>query len=137
MAAQRIEDNLVEVLLIGEDSALVDMYRLKFQMDGYSVTDVARLSDWPGHRPRAVPDMVVFDVQSGDQAALARFERLQAHPVLRNVPRVILTTRSVHELSRLGFTLTPTDNVLRVRQVGALSGMREAWSEPVFGAFPG
>jgi CheY-like chemotaxis protein len=137
MGAPRIEDNLVEVLLIGEDSALVDMYRLKFQMDGYSVTDVAQLSDWPGHRPRAVPDLVVFDVQSGDQAALARFERLQAHPVLRNIPRVILTTRSVHELSRLGFTLAPTDNVLRVRQVGALSGMREVWAEPVFGAFPG
>lgn len=137
MEGQRIDDSLVEVLLIGEDSALVDMYRLKFQMDGYSVTDVMRLSDWPGHRPRAVPDLVVFDVQAGKPSKLAKFERLQAHPVLQNVPRVILSTRSVHELTELGFTLTPTDNVLRVRQAGALSGTRESWSEPALGAFPG
>jgi CheY-like chemotaxis protein len=137
MGAQPIDDHLVEILLIGEDSELVDMYRLKFQMDGYGVTDVVRLSEWPGHRPRAVPDLVVLDVQSGDPSALAKFERLQSHPVLNNVPRVILSTQSVHELRQRGFTLTATDNVLRARQVGAPSGTREAWAEPSFGVFLG
>jgi len=47
------DDGLVDVLFIGQDESLADMYRFKLEMDGYRVRVVTSLRAWSAAAPTA------------------------------------------------------------------------------------
>lgn len=122
------DDSGVEVLLIAETSDLMDMYRLKLELDGYRVTTVTRLQDWKTPKPGWRPDMAMIDITSGDAATLSEARSLGAHPLLKDVPLLLLSTESIDELRRQRLALRPIDYVLRVATAD-LSPTVEQWSQ--------
>ena len=102
-----------EVLLIAGDSDVAEMYRMKLELDGYRVSTIADVGDSTAHPAGWRPDMVLIDLGIGDGAHLSDLQRLRADPVLAEVPMLLLSTRSEEELQQRGFTLGPTDYLLR------------------------
>jgi two-component system, OmpR family, response regulator MtrA len=108
----RYEDSS-DVLLIAGDTDVAEMYRMKLEMDGYRVSAIADVGDSTAHAAGWRPDMVLLDVGAGSGAQLRDLERLRADPLLADVPVLLLSNRSEEELRQRGFTLGPTDYLLR------------------------
>lgn len=102
-----------EVLLIAGETDVAEMYRMKLELDGYRVSTIADVGDSTAHAPGWKPDMVLIDLGGGDGAQLLELERLHAHPRLSDVPVLLLSSRSEEELRQRGFTLGPTEYLLR------------------------
>jgi DNA-binding response OmpR family regulator len=102
-----------DVLLIAGDSDVAEMYRMKLEMDGYRVSMIAGVGDSTAHAAGWRPDMVLIDLGAGDGAQLLELERLHADPGLSDVPVLLLSSRSEEELRQRGFTLGPTEYLLR------------------------
>jgi DNA-binding response OmpR family regulator len=102
-----------EVLLIAGDSDVAEMYRMKLELDGYRVSTITDVGDSTTHPAGWRPDMVLIDLGVGDGVHLRDLVRLRANPLLADVPALLLTTRSEEELRMRGFTLGPTDYLLR------------------------
>lgn len=107
------EDHL-DVLFIGGDADLAEIYRMKLELDGYLVRIVHREDEWPA--PPWRPDIAYLDVQDGQGIGVRGHRRLRSDPVLRDVPAVILSTLRPHELSKRGFVLGPMDYLVTVTE---------------------
>ena len=102
-----------DVLLIAGDTDIAEMYRMKLEMDGYRVSTIADVGDPTAHAAGWRPDMVLLDVGTGSGAQLGDLQRLRANPLLSGVPVLLVSSRSEEELRQRGFTLGPTDYLLR------------------------
>ncbi len=89
-------DPAVEIMFIGDDAELADMYRLKLELDGYAVTLITTEEARVASLKRA-PDIVYLDVGLLRQAGLATHRRLRAQRGTRHVPIVLLSTRVARE----------------------------------------
>lgn len=107
------EDHL-DVLFIGGDADLAEIYRMKLELDGYLVRIVHRDEEWPASPWR--PDIAYLDVQDGQGIGVRGHRRLRSDPVLQDVPAVILSTLRPHELSKRGFVLGPMDYLVTVSE---------------------
>jgi DNA-binding response OmpR family regulator len=107
------DDRRLDVLMLSADSGLAEMYRLKLELDGYRVVTVRRLQEWVP-RTGFRPDILLVDVGNGNASAAADLERLRAHPTLKGLPRLVLSTRTSAELLQLGLRLRPTEYVIRI-----------------------
>jgi len=101
-----------EVLLIAGNSDVAEMYRMKLELDGYRVSTIADVAS-TAHRAGWRPDMVLIDLGADGGAQPLDLQRLRADPLLAGVPLLLLSSRSEEELLRQGFTLGPTDYLLR------------------------
>jgi len=102
----------VDVLLLSADSSLAQMFQLRLQMDGYRVTAASRLEEWQARSPVLPPDIVLIDLDDAELARLRDVSRLRSDPVLKNVPLLIVSSRSPEDLRRAGLTLNAGDNLL-------------------------
>src|ERR1700688_330209 len=102
----------VDVLVLSAGSSLVEMFQLRLQMDGYRVTAASRLEEWQVRSPVLQPDIVLIDLDDAELARLRDVSRLRSDPVLKNVPLLILSSRSPEELRLAGLTLNAGDNLL-------------------------
>jgi DNA-binding response OmpR family regulator len=122
------DEGLVDVLFVGQDSALADMYRFKLEMDGYRVRIVETLRDWSPPAAGAKPDLVFVDLGTARYSNLLDARHLRLHPVLKDVPAILLSAEAPEELLARGLHLTPLDYLLRVRFSGIPSA--EEWGHP-------
>ncbi|MGH7903346.1 MAG: response regulator [Candidatus Dormibacteraceae bacterium] len=84
----------VHILIVEDDPAVADMYRLKLEMDGY---DVAVAPDGEAAVEAALvrpPDLVFLDIRLPKLDGIGVLERMRAHPRLAHVPVVVLSNYS-------------------------------------------
>ncbi|GAC1484150.1 MAG: hypothetical protein PVSMB9_10020 [Candidatus Dormibacteria bacterium] len=128
------DEGLVDVLFVGGDTDLADMYRLKLELDGYRVRIVTTLRSWSGTRP----DLVFLDLEEPDGAGLRELARLRADRRLSRVPAILLVRESEDDLEARGLKLTPQEYLLRARTGSRLTSIMvgEANAEPNFPVAP-
>jgi two-component system, OmpR family, phosphate regulon response regulator PhoB len=121
----------VRVLLVEDDAALAQMYRVKLERDGYTV-DVAgdgeealtRLED-------GLPDLIFLDVRLPRMDGLTFLERLRGDGRTKNVPVVIVSNYSEEELVSRGLQLGALEYLVKSQTTpGQLSQGVPDWTRP-------
>lgn len=98
-------DQPVEIVFIGDDPELAEIYQLKLQLDGYGVTLVTtKQAKFADPKLRA-PDIVFLDIGSSNPASLSTHRMLRAHVGTKYVPIVLLSTRLARESFSAGLKL--------------------------------
>ena len=95
----------VRVLFVEDDPAVAQMYRLKLELDGYAV-DVA--ADGLQAVEMAVgnpPDLIFLDIRLPKMDGMGVLEALRGDERTREVPVVILSNYTEHELVDRGLRL--------------------------------
>lgn len=108
----------IRVLLVEDDQALSDMYRLKLQQDDYEVEVAATGEDALEKVAASPPDLIFLDIRLPRLDGFEVLERLRSEPASRDTPVVLLTNFDTEELRKRG------------RQLGALEFLVKSHTTP-------
>jgi len=118
---------MTKIAIIEDDQAINQMYRMKFEADGFEV----QLAD-NGKRGVALvesfkPDLILLDMQMPEMSGDEALAEIRAHAWGKNIPVIILTNMGQEEspknLEKLNVSsyivkadLTPSQVVARVKE---------------------
>jgi len=111
----RSEDEDVHVLFVEDDPAVAQMYKLKLELDGYSVevaVDGVQAVEMATRRP---PDIIFLDIRLPKMDGLCVLEALRKDERTRDVPVVILSNYSEKALIERGMRLGALDYLIKSR----------------------
>jgi DNA-binding response OmpR family regulator len=124
----------IHVLMIEDDSAIAEMYRMQLEHDGYEVTTATTGEVGYGHVSEDLPDVVLLDLllpdRSGFEVLSAIHERLPGHPpvvVLSNYgePSMMDRARTLGAVEYLVKSRVTPEDVSRLIPGWAEQGRRE------------
>jgi CheY-like chemotaxis protein len=121
----------VRVLLVEDDSALAEMYRLKLEKDGYTVQVAGDGEQALSALVQQLPDLIFLDIRLPRMDGLTFLERLRASETTKNVPVVIVSNYSEQELVSRGLQLGALDYLIKSQTTpGQLSQGISGWTRP-------
>jgi CheY-like chemotaxis protein len=129
--AQRVDE--VNVLFVEDDPAFAHMYRLKLEMDGYTVR-LARDGEeaLAMLQNEALPDLVFLDIRLPKLDGIGLLQRLRDIQRTKDLPIVILSNYGEEDLIRRGLQLGALEYLIKANVTPAqLSQGVEKWSNPV------
>lgn len=120
--------NMIKIAIIEDDSAIHQMYRMKFESEGF---DVQLASDGRAGIElvkKFKPDLVLLDLQMPEVDGLTALKEIRTHDWGREIPVIILTNlgeeespKEIKQYSISGYIvkadLTPRQVVARVKEV--------------------
>ena len=116
----------VRILFVEDDALVAQMYRLKLELDGYSVEiagdGVAALEQARSMRP----DIIFLDIRLPKLDGLSVLERLRADPDTEHTPVVILSNWNEKELVERGVKLGALDHMIKSQTTPARLSQRLA-----------
>lgn len=107
-----VADDNVRVLFIENDPAVAEMYKLKLELDGYTVTIVPRGDDVAKLAASLKPDLVFVDTQQVQDGGVKTLRGLRSMTATRHVPVIILSSLQPNELVAAGFQVDVMDYVV-------------------------
>lgn len=129
--AERVDE--VTVLFVEDDPAFADMYRLKLEMDGYTVQlarDGQEALETLQHDE--LPDLVFLDIRLPKLDGIALLKRLRGTGRTEQLPVVILSNYGEEDLIRQGLQLGALEYLIKANVTPAeLSQGVEKWSNPL------
>ncbi len=122
----RADPDDVSVLFVEDDASVAQMYRLKLELDGYSV-DVAGDGLTALEKARtAHPDIIFLDLRLPKMDGLTVLENLRGDPMTANIPVVILSNWNERELVERGVQLGALDHLIKSQTTPARLSQRLA-----------
>jgi CheY-like chemotaxis protein len=118
----------VRVLFVEDDASVAQMYRLKLELDGYTV-DVAGDGLLALEKARTThPDIIFLDIRLPKLDGLGVLEALRGDPATENIPVVILSNWNERELVERGLKLGALDHMIKSQTTpGRLSLRLKDW----------
>ena len=124
-----MEDD-IKVLLIEDDEAAAEMYRLRMTADGYTVIVARDGQEGIALAQIELPDLVYLDLRLPKLDGLEVLKRLREIPATSAVPVVILTNYGEPELRERGLELGALEFLVKADTTPAfLSQGVERWTE--------
>lgn len=121
----------VRVLLVEDDETLADMYRLKLEIDGYTVTVAGDGEAALGLVAQSLPDLMFLDLRLPGMDGLALLEAVRVDPRSRHLPVVILSNFGDEELRARGVRLGALEHLIKADTTpGAVSERVRTWARP-------
>jgi len=125
------EADEVRVLLVEDDAALAQMYRVKLERDGYTVQVAGDGEEALGLLGGDLPDLIFLDVRLPRMDGITFLERLRADDRTKNLPVVIVSNYSEEELVARGLQLGVLEYLIKSQTTpGQLSQGVPNWSRP-------
>ncbi len=106
-------DDPVRVLLVEDDGALADMYRLKLELDGYTVEVAPDGEAALAAATADPPDIVFLDARLPKIDGLEVLESLRSDERTAGLPVVILSNFSEEQLIERGLRLGALDYLIK------------------------
>jgi CheY-like chemotaxis protein len=103
----------VRVLLIEDDPESAEMYGLKLELDGYTVTRAADGEEGLELAAAVVPDIIFLDIRLPKMDGFQVLEALRADDTLKHVPVIILSNYGETEMIERGKTLGALDYLVK------------------------
>lgn len=98
-------DEPVSVLIIEDDAAIADMYRLCLAADGYSVLIAETGPEGLRLATEVLPDLIYLDLRLPGLDGFEVLEHLRASPMTEWIPVIILSNYGDPELRERGLRL--------------------------------
>jgi DNA-binding response OmpR family regulator len=119
------------IMVVDDDPDIQKLVRTFLAMEGWRVRMATKRDEiMIGLRQQPLPDLILLDVQLPDANGFDILTRLRQHPVLKNVPVIMLTAESTREavLKGLqggadGYVTKPFEPDLLVNAVKAVLGI--------------
>ena len=132
----RVLSDDVQVLLVEDDGALAQMYRIKLERDGYTVRVAGDGEEAERLIEEQMPDLIFLDIRLPKMDGLVFLEQLRKRDGTRNIPVVIVSNYSEQELVSRGLQLGALEYLVKSQTTpGELSRGVPEWSRPYF--YPG
>lgn len=106
-------DEEVRVLFIEDDAAVAEMYRLKLELDGYTVTIAPDGEQGLQLAKDNPPDIVFLDIRLPKMDGFSVLESLRADPVIAHIPVIILSNYGEADLVERGLKLGALDYMIK------------------------
>jgi CheY-like chemotaxis protein len=118
----------VRVLFVEDDASVAQMYRLKLELDGYSVHVVADGLSALEKARSLRPDIIFLDIRIPKLDGLTVLERLRADGTTTDIPVVILSNWNEKELVERGVSLGALDHLIKSQTTPSrLSNRLKEW----------
>jgi DNA-binding response OmpR family regulator len=127
-ALSEAPDEEVRVLFIEDDPAVAEMYKLKLELDGYTVTVAKDGEEGLQVATESPPDIIFLDTRLPKMDGFAVLERLRSADRTREVPVIILSNYGERELVDRGLKLGALEYLIKSQTTPAnLSKGVEGW----------
>jgi OmpR family response regulator RpaB len=114
----------VRVLFVEDDASVAQMYRLKLELDGYSV-DIAGDGLVALEKARTShPDIIFLDIRLPKLDGLGVLEALRADIDTRDIPVIILSNWNEKELVERGIKLGALEHLIKSQTTPARLSQR-------------
>jgi DNA-binding response OmpR family regulator len=121
-------DEEVKVLFIEDDPAVAEMYKLKLELDGYTVTVAKDGEEGLQIATDSPPDIIFLDTRLPKMDGFAVLERLRSTERTAEVPVIILSNYGERELVDRGLKLGALEYLIKSQTTPAnLSRGVEGW----------
>lgn len=128
VASDVSDDDEVNVLFIEDDPAVAEMYKLKLELDGYTVTVARDGEEGLKMATDAPPDIIFLDTRLPKMDGFAVLEQLRASDRTKEVPVIILSNYGERELVDRGLKLGALEYLIKSQTTPAnLSRGVEGW----------
>ncbi len=107
-------DSKIKVLLVEDDTMLVDMYVMKFESEGFEV--------WRGGNgveglklltEKGVPDILLLDVMMPQMDGFTMLAKVKENPKWKDVPVILLTNLGQDQDVKKGITMGANDYLVK------------------------
>ena len=127
-ALSEAPDEEVKVLFIEDDPAVAEMYKLKLELDGYTVTVAKDGEEGLQIATDTPPDIIFLDTRLPKMDGFAVLERLRSAERTAEVPVIILSNYGERELVDRGLKLGALEYLIKSQTTPAnLSRGVEGW----------
>ena len=127
-ALSEAPDEEVKVLFIEDDPAVAEMYKLKLELDGYTVTVAKDGEEGLQIATASPPDIIFLDTRLPKMDGFAVLERLRSAERTAEVPVIILSNYGERELVDRGLKLGALEYLIKSQTTPAnLSRGVEGW----------
>ena len=126
--ATHSEEDLVDVLLVEDDPSVLEMYRLKLELDGYRVNTALDGEEGLKKAGDLAPDIIFLDIRLPKMDGLEVLRKLRAQEKTRNIPVIILSNYDEEDLVARGLRLGVHEYLIKARTTpSSLSEGIEDW----------
>jgi two-component system, OmpR family, response regulator RpaA len=127
-ALSEAPDEEVRVLFIEDDPAVAEMYKLKLELDGYTVTVAKDGEEGLQMANQSPPDIIFLDTRLPKMDGFAVLERLRSEERTSEIPVIILSNYGERELVDRGLKLGALEYLIKSQTTPAnLSRGVEGW----------
>ncbi|TMF56597.1 MAG: response regulator [Chloroflexi bacterium] len=106
--AAQADEELIDVLLVEDDPSVLEMYRLKLELDGYRVSTALKAGD-------LTPDIIFLDIRLPKIDGLEVLRKLRAQDKTREIPVIILSNYDEEDLIARGLRLGAHEYLIKAR----------------------
>jgi DNA-binding response OmpR family regulator len=108
-----VEEKKVHVLLIEDDQFLSDIYRQKFEMEGFRVTSVENAEAGITAVRKKKPDIVLLELLMPKVDGFTVLETLKEHKTTHHIPIILLTNLGQKEDVERGLAMGADDYLIK------------------------
>ena len=113
--ATKSDEDLVDVLLVEDDPSVLEMYRLKLELDGYRVNTALDGEEGLKKAGDLAPDIIFLDIRLPKMDGLEVLRKLRAQEKTRNIPVIILSNYDEDDLVARGLRLGAHEYLIKPR----------------------
>ena len=117
--ATQVDEDLVEVLLVEDDPSVLEMYRLKLELDGYRVNTALDGEEGLKKAGDLSPDIIFLDIRLPKMDGLEVLRKLRSQEKTRNIPVIILSNYDEEDLVARGLRLGAHEYLIKARTTPA------------------
>lgn len=100
-----MDGEVIDVLLIEDDPAVLEMYRMKLTLDGYRVSTAEDGDEGLKKAAELIPDIIFLDIRLPKKDGFEVLQALRQSPSTATIPVIILSNYGEKELVDRGLTL--------------------------------
>jgi len=121
-------DKKGKILLVEDDSMIVEMYKLRFEEEGYEVLVTEKGSEALALVEQQKPDIILLDIILPEIDGFAVLQTLKADSANKDIPVLLLTNLGQESDKEKGINLgatdyfikskhTPTDIIQKIKEI--------------------